>query len=298
MDRFHLMTVFVAVAEQQGFAAAARKLHMSPPAVTRAIAALEDRLGVKLLNRTTRYVRATESGQRYLDDAKRILTAADLADEAAAGINADPRGFLSVTAPVLFGRMFVMPGIIEYLERYPGTEVSALLLDRNINLLEEGIDIGIRIGDLPDSTMRAIRVGSIRLILCASPSYLEKHGTPEQLNDLRDHSIIASSAGNSTFDWRFGHKSVQVKPRLSVNTNDAAMEAAIMGLGITRLLSYQIEPQLKSGKLHTILPDEQAPELPINIVHREGRYASAKVRSFVDLMAERLKSDPALHSID
>ena len=133
MDRLHLMTVFVAVAEEEGFAAGARRLHMSPPAVTRAVAALEERLGVKLLNRTTRYVRTTDAGQRYLEDARRVLAEADAADEAAAGVNAEPRGHLAVTAPVLFGRMFVMPGIVEYLERYPGTEVSAVFLDRIVN---------------------------------------------------------------------------------------------------------------------------------------------------------------------
>ena len=173
MDRLHLMTVFVAVAEEEGFAAGARRLHLSPPAVTRAVASLETRLGVKLLNRTTRYVRTTEAGQRYLEDARRILAEVDAADEAAAGINAEPRGHLAVTAPVLFGRMFVMPGIVDYLKRYPDTEVSAMFLDRIVNLLEEGLDVGVRIGELPDSSMRALRVGSVRLVLCASPHYLQ-----------------------------------------------------------------------------------------------------------------------------
>jgi len=159
MDRFHLMSVFVAVAETEGFAAGARRLNMSPPAVTRAVAALEEQLGVKLFNRTTRFVRTTEAGQRYLTDARRILADIDAADEAAAGINAEPRGHLTITAPVMFGRMHVMPGIIKYLERYPGTEVSAVFLDRVVNLLEEGIDVGIRIGELPDSSMQALRVG-------------------------------------------------------------------------------------------------------------------------------------------
>ncbi|MCU7812568.1 MAG: LysR family transcriptional regulator, partial [Candidatus Thiodiazotropha sp. (ex Notomyrtea botanica)] len=152
MDRFHLMSVFIAVAEEQGFASGARRLDMSPPAVTRAVAHLEERLGVKLLNRTTRYVRVTEAGQRYLEDARRILSEVEAADESAAGINAEPRGHLAVTAPVLFGRMFVMPGIVEYLKRYPSTEVSAVFLDRIVNLLEEGQDVGVRIGQLPDSS--------------------------------------------------------------------------------------------------------------------------------------------------
>ena len=179
MDRLHLMEVFVAVAEEEGFAAGARRLRMSPPAVTRAIAALEARLGVKLLNRTTRFVRVTEAGQRYLDDTRRIIGEVDEADEAAAGINAEPRGHLSVTAPVMFGSLYVTPGIVEFLERYPAAEVSAVFLDRIVNMLEEGIDVGVRIGELPDSSMKALRVGYVRRVLCAAPSYLERHGEPE-----------------------------------------------------------------------------------------------------------------------
>jgi DNA-binding transcriptional LysR family regulator len=295
VDRFHLMSVFVAVAEEQGFAAAARRLHLSPPAVTRAVASLEEQLGVKLLNRTTRYVRATEAGQRYLEDSRRILAEVNAADEAAAGINAEPRGHLSVTAPVMFGRMFVMPGIVEYLESYPGTEVSAIFLDRIVSMLEEGIDVGIRIGELPDSSLRALRVGSVRLVLCASPDYLESHSLPRQPKDLLDHSIIASSAGSGVVDWRFESASLRIQPRLTVTTNDAAIEAAREGFGITRLLSYQVAPQLATGELKIVLSEFEPPALPIHIVHREGRYASARIRAFVDLIAKRLRAVKALN---
>lgn len=299
MDRLHLMAVFVAVAEEKGFATAARRLRMSPPAVTRAIAALEERLAVKLLNRTTRHVRVTEPGQRYLEDARRILTEADAADEAAAGINAEPRGHLTVTAPVLFGRMFVMPGIVEYLDRYPATEVTALFLDRIVSLLEEGLDVGVRIGELPDSSMRALRVGSVRHVLCASPEHLRNRGIPQHPEDLRKHPIISSSAGNFTVDWRFGSKiasqRLSIKPRLAVTTNDAAIAAAVSSFGITRLLSYQIAPQLAAGELQIILSEYEPTPLPVHIVHREGRYASVKVRTFVDLLAERLRTDSALN---
>ena len=185
MDRFHLMNVFVAVAEEQGFAGGARRLGMSPPAVTRAIATLEDRLGVKLLNRTTRFVRATDAGMRYLESSRRILAEADEADEAVAGVHAAPRGHLAVTAPVLFGNLYVMPGIVDFLNRYPDASVSALFLDRVVNLLEEGLDVGVRIGDLPDSTMRAIPVGFVRRVVCASPRYLKKHGEPREPSELK-----------------------------------------------------------------------------------------------------------------
>jgi DNA-binding transcriptional LysR family regulator len=299
MDRFISMSVFVTVAEAEGFAAGARRLGMSPPAVTRAIAALEERLGVKLLNRTTRHVRTTEAGQRYLEDARRILAEVDVADEAAAGINSEPRGQLTVTAPALFGRMFVMPGIVEYLERYPRTEISAIFLDRVVNLLEEGFDVGVRIGELPDSSLRALRVGSVRMVLCASPRYLQRHGVPQSPRDILEHSTIASSAGNYAVHWRFetsgGIRPLRIQPRLTVTTNDAAIEGAVRGFGITRLLSYQVAPQLATNQLRVVLADHEPAPSPIHIVHREGRYASAKVRAFVDLMAERLRAERALN---
>lgn len=299
MDRLHLMNVFMAVAEEQGFAAAARRLRLSPPAVTRAVAALEEQLGVKLLNRTTRHVRTTEAGQQYLEDIRHILAELEAADEALAGINAEPRGKLVVTAPVLFGRMYVMPGIIECLQRYPETEVFAMFLDRVVNLLDEGVDVAVRIGELPDSSMRALKVGTIRRVVCASPQYLQHHGVPQTPQELREHTIVASSAGNSADHWRFktatGTRALQIRPRLMVTTNDAAIEAATQAVGITRLLSYQISPELRANKLQIILEEYEPTPWPIHIVHREGRYASVKVRAFIDLMAERLRSDPTLH---
>ena len=294
MDRFQLMNVFVGVAEEQGFAAAARRLRMSPPAVTRAIATLEKRLGVQLLHRTTRHVRTTEAGKRYLEDARRILAEADAADEAAAGVNTQPRGRVSVTAPVLFGRMYVMPGIVEYLTRYPGTEVAAMFLDRVVNLLEEGFDVGIRIGELPDSNLLAVRVGSVRVVLCASNEYLKRGNIPRTPRDLLKHSLIASRAGGSSIEWRFDGRLLRIQPRLSVTTNDAAIEAALRGFGITRLLSYQVAPLVAAGELKLILQKYEPPPLPIHIVHQEGRHASAKVRTFVDLMSQRLRKDLAL----
>ncbi|MDN3577173.1 LysR family transcriptional regulator [Chitinimonas viridis] len=299
MDRLHLMTVFVAVGEEESFAGGARRLGMSPPAVTRAISALEARLGVKLLQRTTRYVRVTEAGQRYLDDARRILGEVDEADEAAAGINAAPRGHLTVTAPVLFGKMFVMPGIIDYLNRYPEADVSALFLDRVVNMLEEGVDVAVRIGPLPDSSMRAIKVGQVRRVLCASPEYLERHGIPLTPQVLRDRTIIAATGVSPAVEWKFGPESgpanIKLKPRLTVTSNDAAIEAARSGLGITRLMSYQIAPHLATGELKIVLSEYENAPLPIHIVHRESKYGSAKVRSFIDLMVDRLRADKHLN---
>jgi DNA-binding transcriptional LysR family regulator len=299
MDRFHGMSVFVAVAEAASFAAAGRRLRMSPPAVTRAVADLEARLGVRLLTRTTRLVRTTDAGARYLEDARRILLEVDEADEAAAGINAAPRGHLAVTAPVLFGKLYVMPVITAYLRAFEETTVSALFVDRVVNLLDEGLDVGLRIGSLPDSSLRAIPVGQVRRVICASPAYLKKHGVPKTPADLADHSIVAATAGSAGTDWTFadGKRKIGVKlgPRIFVNTNDGALEAAKDGFGLTRLISYQVASELATGKLKAVLSAYEEAPLPIHVIHREGRHGSAKVRSFVDLAVEKLRANTALN---
>jgi len=293
------MSVYVAVVDAEGFAGGARKLHMSPPAVTRAVAALEERLGVKLLNRTTRYVRMTEAGQKYYEDAKRIIALADEADDAALGINAEPRGQLTVTAPVLFGRMYVMPGIVEYLRRYPAVEVNALFVDRVVNMLEEGVDVAIRIGDLPDSSYRALRGGAVRRVVCASPDYLAARGIPQTPEDLPAHDIILARGVNPANEMRFVRDgqpvTVKLQPLLSISDNNSAAYAAMAGLGITRLLSYQIAEPLQTGKLKIVLSEFESPPVPIHILHREGRHSLAKIRSFVDMMAERLRAELSLN---
>ncbi|MES2262511.1 MAG: LysR family transcriptional regulator [Pseudomonadota bacterium] len=298
MDRLHLMTVFIAVGEEQSFAGGARRLGMSPPAVTRAIAALEERLGVRLLERTTRHVRVTDAGQRYLDDARRILAEVDEADDAAAGSNAAPRGHLAVTAPVLFGRQYVMPGIVDYLQRYPGMEVNAVFVDRVTSLVEEGFDVGVRIGELPDSSMRAVNVGQVRRVVCASPAYLALHGAPATPDELGRHVIVASSGSSTPPEWRFTdgarQLALRVKPRLVVNSNDAAIEAVRRGFGLARLLSYQAAPWIAAGELQAVLAPFETPGLPINIVHRDSRQGSPRIRSFVDLMVERLRAERSL----
>jgi DNA-binding transcriptional LysR family regulator len=241
----------------------------------------------------------TDAGNRYLDDARRIIGEMDEADEAAAGINAEPRGHLAVTAPVMFGRLFVIPGIVDYLQRYPEMQVSAVFLDRVVNLLEEGFDVGIRIGELPDSSMRAIRIGQVRRVVCASPGYLAGNGMPLKPSELIHHNIIASSTVSPTVDWKFAQgNTVRVKPRLTVSSNDAAIEAALKGLGITRLLSYQVASYVSSGQLQTVLSEFELKALPIHVVHRESRYASAKVRTFVDLIVAKLRVIQALNQHD
>lgn len=296
MDRLDLMTVFVAVAEEQSFAGGARRLNMSPPAVTRAIASLEERLKIRLLTRTTRYVRVTEAGKRYLEDARRIIAEVDAADEAVAGINGEPKGHLAITAPVLFGRLHVMPTIINYLERYPEMQVSAVFLDRVVNMLEEGLDVGIRVGELPDSSMNAIKVGHVRRVTCASPTYLAKHGIPLHPNELGQHYLVAPNSLGNQAEWRYAKGiNVKIKPRLTETNNDSVIVAVLRHLGITRLLSYQVAPYLASGELKTVLEDFEPERLPIHVLHREGRYASAKVRTFVDLIVAELRAQKALN---
>ena len=193
-----------------------------------------------------------------------------------------------------------MPGIVDYLQRYPDMEVSAVFLDRIVNLLEEGLDAGIRIGELPDSSMRAIRVGQVRRVLCASPEYLAIHGSPKSPQELAGHCLIVAATGSwPATEWKFGAgdkmTSHRIKPRLSVTSNDSAIDAAMRGMGITRVLSYQIGPYLASGQLQTILSEFEPASLPIHVIHRESRYASAKVRTFVDLMVAGLRANKALN---
>ena len=192
-----------------------------------------------------------------------------------------------------------MPGVVEYLKQYPETDVSVMFLDRVVNLLEEGMDVGVRIGELPHSSMRALPVGSVRIVLCASPAYLQDRGVPEEPQELQNHRMIASRAGNHLLDLRFrteGHeRDMQFRARLISNTNDAAIEAALQGYGITRVISYQVAAYIQSGELRTVLEDREPDPLPINILHREGRHAASRIRTFIDLMAERLRADPALN---
>ncbi len=299
MDKFHLMTVFVAVAEEQSFSAAARRLNVSAPAVTRAVSTLETHLNVKLLIRTTRHVRTTQAGHHYFQDAKRILLELAFADESAAGIHSSPKGELNITAPSMFGCLYITPIIVDYLKCFPDVNVNAVFLDRVVNLVEEGQDIAVRIGELADSSLRAIKVGDVRYLLCASPDYLKLQGIPQCPDDLLKHQVIVSKAGNGSTSWQFEHHAVKqvlkLKPRLSMTTNDAVISAAVSGFGITRVLSYQVAEEINSGELCSILTDFECRPLPIHIVHQQGVNVANKVRAFIDLAATQLGSDARLN---
>lgn len=292
------MTTFVAVVDSGGFASAARKLNQSPPAVTRAVAELEARLGLRLLTRTTRFVRVTEAGARFAEDCRRILADIDEAETAAAGSHAAPRGTLTVTAPVLFGQLVVTPILVRYLQQYPEVEAQCLFLDRVVNVVEEDIDVAVRIGELPDSSLQAVRVGRVRRVLVAAPSYLDERGTPERPDDLARHTIVSAAGVTPVPEWRFsdaGKPQLQrLTPRLRTTTNDSAIAAAVAGLGITRLLSYQVAALVQSGALRVLLEGFEPAPLPVHVVHHEGRRATRKVRAFVDLAVEQLRAGPAL----
>lgn len=293
MDRLHLISIFVAVVDTGGFAGAARKLGISPPVVTRAINDLEAHLGVRLLTRTTRVVRVTEAGASYADDCRVIMAQLTEADAAAGGLHAVPRGRLTVTAPVGFGALYVTPVVTEYLSRYPDVNVSCWFVDRVVNMLDEGVDIGVRIGELPNSSMQAIRVGTMRLLVCAAPDYLDKHGEPKSPEDLQSHVVIAASGATSTSEWRISTKGapgvVKLHPRLIATTADTAIAAALTGFGLTNVLAYKVDTHLREGRLKTVLSDFEPPALPVHVLHREGRHASQKARTFIDLAVERLR---------
>ena len=293
MDRLHLINVFVAVVDTQGFAGAARKLNLSPPAVTRAINELETYLGVRLLNRTTRIVKVTEAGARYAEDCRGVLSHLSEADESASGLHGTPRGRLTITAPVGFGAIYVTPIVTEYLARYPEVTASCWFMDRVVNMLDEGVDVGVRIGELPDSSMQAIRVGRMRLLICATPAYLAEHGEPKSPEDLAEHMIIAASGATLTSEWRMSSQGtpsvIKIRPRLITTTSDTAIAAALTGFGLTNVLAYKVTKHLREGRLRAVLSDFEPPALPVHVLHREGRHATQKARRFIDLAVERLR---------
>lgn len=296
MDRWQAMRVFAKVAETGSFAETARLMNLSAPAVTRAVAALEEVIGARLFVRTTRSVKLTEAGVRYLEDCRRILADIAEAEAAAGGSYANPSGTLSVTASVLFGRMHVLPIVTEFLDLYPTMRARALFIDRPVNIVEEGIDVAVRIGHLPDSGFTAVKVGMVRHVICGSPAYFERHGVPTTPADLKSHRIAASTSAWASPEWRFaGDRRVTVDPVLRCNTAEAVIATAKAGWGLTRVLHYQIGPALDAGELRIVLSDHEEPPLPIHVLHPEGRHAPAKVRAFVDLAVTRLRENRLLN---
>ena len=290
MDRIDAMQAFVTVADLQGFAPAARKLALSPSAVTRLIAALEEHLGARLLQRTTRQVTLTDAGARYLERARRILADVEEAEDAVEGERIRPGGRLVISAPVGFGRLHVSPMVSAYLKRYPEVGADLRLSDRMINLVEEGVDLAVRIGHLPDSTLVARHVGEMRRIVVASGEYLKTHGEPKRPTEISAHDTIQFGAMTAAPDWRFVEDDREIRvssaPRFATNSADAAIQHAEADGGLTRVLAYQAAASLKAGRLKIVLANFEQPPLPIHIVYPTSRLLSAKVRSFIDLVTE------------
>jgi len=293
MDRTDAIAVFIAVADQGSFAAAARRLGRSPASVTRAVADLESRLGVRLLTRTTRAVSTTEAGQRFLGGAKRVLADLDEIERAAAGQGTAPRGELRLTAPILFGRLHVLPIVTEFLDRFPEVQAALALVDRPVDLVEEGLDVAVRIGALGESSAVATRVGALRRIVVASPDYLARRGTPQRPADLTDHDVVAFSGIAGVEYWVFreaaGDVNVAIRPRLVVSTAEAAIDAARAGFGLTRVLSYQAAGDVARGSLLRVLPGYEGDEVPIHLVYPGGRHPPPKLRAFLDFTTPRLR---------
>lgn len=290
MDRIDAMQAFVAVADLQGFAPAARKLGLSPSGVTRLIAALEDRLGARLLQRTTRKVALTDVGARYLERARRILSDVEEAENSAQAERTRPSGRLVVAAPVGFGRLHVSPVMSAYLKRYPEVGAELRLADRMINLVEDGVDIAVRIGHLPDSSLVARHVGEMRRIVVASSGYLKQRGAPNKPEAIATHDTIQFGATIASPEWRFVEDGREVRvaciPRFVTNSADAAIQYAEAGGGLTRVMAYQAAESIKAGRLKIVLAKFEAPPLPIHVVYPTSRLLSAKVRTFIDLVTE------------
>ena len=294
MDRFHELKVLLAVAETGGFAKAAARLNSSPPAVTRAVAGLEARLGVELFKRTTRRVHLTENGRVLAERARLVLADLEAAEREASGEAALPTGQLTITASVTMGRSILPPIISTFLDAYPRVTARAVLLDRVANLVEEGIDVALRVGQLPDSSMMSRAVGEVRRLLVASPGYLERRGTPRAPADLKLHSIIAFSGLMPNREWTYaGERSasrVTLQPRFEINEASAAIGAAEAGDGITIALSYMVAKQIREGRLVPVLERYALPAVPVQLVYPESRLVAPKVRAFVDFATPRLRS--------
>jgi len=293
MDRLGAMRLFMVVADAGSLSAAGRKLGMPLTTVSRKLAALEKALGARLVTRSTRRLALTEQGRHYLDACRGILEELDEAEAHLAGQQSEPQGELALTAPVVFGRLHVLPVLCDFLQLNPRVSARVALLDRPVDLIEEGLDVAVRIGVLADSSLIATRVGNVRQVVCASPQYLKAHGEPKRREDLGDHDCITFMARDVRDRWNFfdgkRKEAVRVRSRLIINTAESALDAAKAGLGITRVLSYQAVAALSEGSLKEILKGSDQTELPVSILHREDKLAQAKVRAFVSFAAAALR---------
>lgn len=294
MDKLRAMQSFARIVERGSLTAAAESLRISLPSMVRTLAALEAGLGVRLINRTTRRMALTNEGREYYDCCKRVLAEVEQAESALTARQGTPHGRLRITASVMLGSLHVAPVLNAFAARHPAVNAELLLLDQPLDLVAEGMDLAVRIGRLPDSALVAIPVGLARRMLCASPAYLKRAGTPRSPEELAAHRCVASSGPARGFQWQLGSgkqaKLVKVRPAFSSNQIAAAIDAAVSGLGIGQFLDYQVQAHVASGRLKRILVDFEPPAQPINAVHPHARLPSPNVRAFIDWGVPRLRS--------
>jgi DNA-binding transcriptional LysR family regulator len=296
MDRFEELEIFVAIVDQGSLAAAARRLRRSAPAITRSLAALEHRLGVRLVERTTRRLAPTAAGRAFAEQARGII--GDYTTAVSGVADAPVSGLLRVTAPVQFGQRHVTPVAASFLAAYPDSSVELVLSDRNLDLIEEGLDLAVRIGPLSASALLVRRVGAVRRVLVASPDYVAKRGTPRRPADLAGHDTIFGTTRSGGPEWRFGRSprgpGTRISPRLLVDEVEAQILAARRGHGIARVLSYQVADDFAAGTLLRLLPEFEPPPLPVQLVTHGGGHMPAKTRAFLDLAVEALRALPVI----
>jgi DNA-binding transcriptional LysR family regulator len=296
MDRIDAMRAFVAAVDRGSLAAAARTLGHSAASVTRAIALLEDRIGMPLLYRTTRALRLTPFGETYIATCRQVLATLDMAERGALAEQEEPSGLLTITAPVRFGQLHVRPVLDAFLDANPGVRARLLLLDRVVNLVEEGIDVAARVAHLSDSAMVATRIGQVRRVLCASPEYIARHGMPQTTSDLRDHACIMERDGAETELWRFASAGgkplppIAIRPRLVVNSAAVAVDSAEAGHGITWVMSYQAAAAVVAGKLTVLLAQYEPPAIPVHLVLPSSHARTLKQRAFLSFAAPLLRN--------
>ena len=300
MDRLDAMAAFVAAVDAGSLAGAARRLDLSPASVTRAVATLEQRLGTRLMHRSTRALSLTAAGEGFVATCRQILGELAVAERGAAFDQEQLSGPISLTAPVLFGQMRVRPVLDRFLDAHPGVQARLLLLDRVVNLVEEGIDLAVRLAHLPDSGLVAIRLGEVRRVVCASPAYLERCGVPQAPVELRQHACIAEGGIGTEVAWRFrpeagsGRRSLQpvpVRPRLAVNSAAAAIASALDGHGLTRVLSYQVADHVQAGRLALVLAEFEPPPVPVHLVLAPALARTARLRAFAAFAAPVLRNE-------
>lgn len=294
MDRLESMSILVAAVEEGSLSAAARKLGVPLATVSRKVSNLEGRLKTRLLIRSNRRLDLTDAGQAYFASCKRILEEIGEAEKTASGEYSAPRGDLVVSAPVVFGRIHLLPITIKFLEAYPDVNVRLALSDRVVNLFEDHVDVALRISALPDSSLFASRIGTIRRVVCASPSYFANSGIPSHPGDLSSHSCVTFEGQSNTTTWIFGTPKEQIlvpiRSRFITNTAEASIDAARLGAGITRVLSYQVGDAVRAGEIKVVLQEYEPPPIPVSLVHAGGGLLALKLRAFLDYVVPRLRA--------